>query len=94
MSDLTSKAEVLETYSELFDMFDDSKEICKELCKVYDKIMGLPTTDAVPVVRCKDCKKRGNYFENINQYACLRKGYLTDVKPPNWFCADRERNEE
>ena len=43
MSDLISKAEVLETYAELFDVFDDSKEIRKELCKVYAKINKLPS---------------------------------------------------
>ena len=68
----------------------DYKEV---LQKLLNKIDSAEVIDAVPVVRCKDCKKRGNYFENINEYACLRKGYLTDVKPPNWFCADGERSE-
>ena len=45
MSDLISKAEVLETYADLFDVFDDSPEIRKELCKVYDKINKLPYSE-------------------------------------------------
>ena len=43
--DAVSKAEVLETYAELYDVFDDYKEIIKELHKVYDKINALPTAD-------------------------------------------------
>jgi len=88
MSDLTSKAEVLETYAELFDMFDDSKEICKELCKVYDKIMGLPTIDAVPVVRCKDCKWK--VVTKLKENYCLR---CEDIVKDDYFCADGAKME-
>ena len=45
-----------------------------------------PTIDAVPVVRCKDCKHYSGQFCNKN-----------DVYPwpkDNWFCADGERKSE
>ena len=89
MSDLASKAEVLETYAELFDMFDDSKEICKELCKVYDKIMGLPTIDTVPVVRCKDCKHR-----DTEDGLCKGRGWPMQLVPDDGFCDKGKRSEE
>ena len=41
-TDTVSKADVLETYAELYDIFDDYKEIKKELYKVYDKLNALP----------------------------------------------------
>ena len=65
MRDLTTKAEVLETYAELFDMFDDNKEICKELCKVYDKIRGLPTIEP----------KRGKWIRHVLKNANVPWGY-------------------
>lgn len=29
----------------------------KNVAKVWDQIRGLPAVDAVPVIRCKDCKR-------------------------------------
>lgn len=42
---LVDKAEVLETFGELYDIFDDSREIQKEIDKIYDKINDLPYID-------------------------------------------------
>lgn len=53
--DAVSKAEVLETYAELYDVFDDYKNIKKELNKVYDKLNALPTADVVE-------QKRGRWI--------------------------------
>lgn len=41
--DAVSKAEVLEIYADLYDVFDDNKEIQKELDKVFDRINELPS---------------------------------------------------
>lgn len=46
---LVDKAEVLERYGELYEIFDDSREIQKEIDKIYDKINDLPYVD----VECK-----------------------------------------
>ena len=76
--DTVSKAEVLETYAELYDVFDDYKEIKKELHKVYDKINALSSA----LIRCKDCKwKQGS--------ECVM---FSDVRPfPDDFCSRAER---
>ena len=46
------------------------------------QISEAPTIDAVPVVRCKDCK----YFETR---LCENEDNYDD-----WFCADGERKDE
>lgn len=55
--DAVSKADVLEVYAELYDVFDDNKEIKNELHKIYDKINTLqaaqpqqwiPVSDGLP----------------------------------------------
>ena len=68
----------------------------KEHC--YFKAVGTreidkaPTIDAVPVVRCKDCKHyeihRPKVLEN-----CERNGYLIPMKPDD-FCSYGERKED
>ena len=45
--DAVSKANVLDIYAELYDVFDDNKAIIKEIHKVYDKLNDLPTV-AIP----------------------------------------------
>ena len=47
-----------------------------------------PTIDAVPVVRCKDCK----YIIFSDCYGECGKGYLGMVQP-NDFCSRGERKE-
>ena len=48
---LVDKAEVLERYGELYEIFDDSREIQKEIDKIYDKINDLPYVEvkAIPI---------------------------------------------
>lgn len=42
------------------------------------------TVDAVPVVRCKDCKFRAH---------CRESGAFKAIPPDDWFCADGERKD-
>ena len=65
------------------------------LTEVRDRIEALPTVDAAPVVRCKDCK----YFVK-NTWECSRLGdrfgdeYADARVYLDWFCADGERRTE
>lgn len=55
---------------------------CKEsrlFCMVINKS---PTVDAVPVVRCKDCKYNNH---------CFTQEFVFDKN--TWFCADGERKD-
>lgn len=58
---LVDKAEVLEIFGELYDIFDDYKEIQKEIDKIYDKINDLPYIDveekAIPIEFIEAFKK-------------------------------------
>lgn len=49
-----------------------------------------PTVDAVPVVRCKDCKHCEVFKNGVNCW-CNEHGRVEDV---DYFCADGERRSE
>ena len=59
-----------------------------------------PTVDAVPVVRCKECKHRPKYDgpnrlvfpDEVCPCQCDDL-YYTWMPPDDWFCADSERKE-
>lgn len=56
---------------------------------VADDLRQMPTIDAVPVVRCKDCKHRDRYECNHIRLGETKCGVTDD-----WYCADGERKEE
>lgn len=62
-----------------------------------------PTIDAVPVIRCKDCKyyevaelnNDGTPDKRCKPSICANGWYEYAVeRDPNWFCADAERKED
>ena len=57
------------------------------LTEVREKIRALPTVDAVPVVRCKDCLWRHD-DSSPTWLPCMER-----ETPDDWFCADGERKE-
>ena len=53
-------------------------------------IHGMPTIDAVEVVRCKDCRHR--YLHDVDEtYYCANGCGLTDCVKPDDFCSHGER---
>ena len=50
-----------------------------------------PTIDAVPVVRCRDCKYYEIHKPKVLEN-CERKGYIIPMKPDD-FCSYGERKE-
>ena len=52
-------------------------------------IEDLPTIDAVPVVRCKDCKHR-----DAEKLFCEGRGWPMQLVPDDGFCDKGERSEE
>ena len=58
-----------------------SLEFSAGVLYVLNKLDAAPTIDAVPVVRCKDCK----YFKT---WLCQNEDNYDD-----WFCADGERKD-
>lgn len=62
MSDLISRSAVLEYLCSGCSLKDHGETpACGTPCSDYTGINDLPAVDAVPVVRCKDCKHRGGY---------------------------------
>ena len=63
----------------------------KEDC--LTEIYAAPTVDAVPVVRCKDCK-HWKFAQHINDNLCHRfDGDPWIPTEPNDFCSQGERKE-
>lgn len=54
-------------------------------------IYNAPTIDAVPVIRCKECKE---YAEWGDSMICMRYGSYYGNTKPNDFCSRAERKEE
>lgn len=67
------------------------------LCRAFgyhnaiDALRSVPSADAVPVVRCKDCKHK-IINENVPRkpIICCRT-LMVGETVPDWFCADGER---
>ena len=94
MSELISRQDAIDAVHYEFDeclVWDESGQTtADEVERILDY---LPSADAVPVVRCKDCKWRGD-LEPKNRYTdcyCHVIGWTTE---PDWFCADGERRDD
>ena len=58
---------------------------------ILDLVDSIPTVDAVPVVRCKDCE----YSYDEISYLCCSHGVCVDCEvPPNFYCAYGKRRVE
>ena len=56
------------------------------LCGAVDVVIkGLPAVDAVPIVRCRDCK----FYYGVNEECGCNGGYHSE----DWYCADSKRRE-
>lgn len=61
------------------------------LNQFIDFINDAPTVDAVPVVRCKDCKHRDPQDGKCD---CGHDILWQQPRSDDWYCADGERREE
>lgn len=85
---------------EHFSLSDGFQFYIDALKDVELNVMALPTVDAVPVVRCKDCKHRptGDEMEDLefpdNRCPCRCEDYWYSWKPSDdWFCPYGERKD-
>lgn len=74
----------------LLDMLSDEGKILAKY--VYNTIHSAPTINAIPVVRCEQCK---HFFSDDNGHVVIERCELCheDMRP-DFYCADGERMEE
>lgn len=58
---------------------------------ILDLVDSVPTVDAVPVVRCRECK---HSYESISGRFCARGPCVDCFVPENFFCSYGEREED
>ena len=69
---------------------DDEPMLTKSCVRMT--IRRMPTVDAVPVVRCKDCRFRQSRVSRIiDGKECNLCEMIKGYKPADWYCADGER---
>lgn len=76
-----------------YKSIDDAVLHGGKIVPFQDIIQNAPTIDAVPVVRCKDCKHceyASNRIPTEQAWVCYKLGI--DVEQ-DWFCADGERKD-
>ena len=56
------------------------------------EVPGMPTIDAVPVVRCRDCRNRYTTKCTMN-YECSECGWQWDWTTDDGFCSSGQRKE-
>ena len=97
MADLISRAAAIDalTYQNIEKNFDSvcDGEIYRTKRAAQRVIANVPAVDAVPVVRCKDCKHRDPEDKKCD-YGGMEVQGLFFPRPDNWFCADGERRDE
>lgn len=59
-------------------------------CIYVNLINNSPVVDAVPVVRCSECK----HYKSVLCPLSMADGYYWPAHNPDFFCADGERREE
>lgn len=84
MSRLIEPSDIIDVFDIMRDksgsvVWEQAIQIAKEINKV----------DAVPVVRCKDCKHR-----DAENGVCVGRGWPMQLVPDDGFCDKGERSEE
>lgn len=75
----------------------DADELLEKLSKtthyftVKFDVEEQPTVDAVPVVRCRDCKFAYRIDSPVEQYDCRKVSYFSGWLLPYHFCGYGER---
>ena len=83
--------EFLKQYTERERRWNLVFAACEIKQNFADMISNAPTIDAVPVVRCKDCKYYEIHKPKVLEN-CERNGYIIPMKPDD-FCSYGERKD-
>ena len=100
MTRLIDADSVYKWYLEAFKGQIKPNEIRFSMNDIRDNLENIPTIDAVPIFRCKDCKhyvinelkKDGTEDRRYSPSVCIAR--LRAVEHgPDWYCADAEEKE-
>lgn len=80
MADLIDRGKLIDHITETY-----SDWCVKPVRPIFDFISGMPSVDAIEVVRCKDCA-----WYDENDELCLREGMCMDGED---YCSYGERND-
>ena len=98
MDDLISRQAAIDALNEVSEHYTEKGRTWHpHVDFMVEAIKEVPTIDAVPVVRCKDCKYRTS--DNKFGWVCDNDSadpYDTGRMPEDddWFCADGERRDD
>lgn len=94
---LIDKTELLRTLEQDINVSvtgaENMKAVQKCLQEILDDVKESPVVDAVPVVRCKDCKHH-YYHELLKQDYCEIPNMQFGEIDPNGYCHRAERKKE
>jgi hypothetical protein len=90
--DRESLVKWLKDVGDYFRILDGVKAERKMLGKIIDHVEAMPTVDAVPVVRCKDCKWCRCYDKLLLRYECTRFLGSMQVREDD-FCSHGKRKD-
>ena len=62
----------------------------KNQAAIREKVAQIPAVDAVPVVRCSECK----HYKSVLCPLSMADGYYWPAHNPDFFCADGVRRED
>ena len=67
-----------------------------DLCDLKELLADVPTVDAVPAVRCRDCKHWLKFESSLigEVMCCTGQGSVNIQKQPDDFCSYGERKED
>lgn len=75
-------------------------DVAKAEYQIIDMLNRMPAVDAVPVIRCKDCKRLGvanmkdKYGQPNSVPCCRRNGHIRLGIKPDDYCSRAERKDE
>lgn len=88
MSDLIRREDVTEILADLYWADERLLNFKTEIDVVYDKILTLPSADAVEVVRCGECRHK--YMKDFDMFC----PHMVGILKPNMHCSYGEREGE
>lgn len=91
MSDLIDRQAVIEILATMQGRCT-SKSALIQNSKIWQQIKDMPSVDAVPVVRCKDCKYLDESLA-VGSWDGACKYWKTHSTDYDWFCSNGKRRE-